>query len=129
MLGAGALLNLLAAAEAAANNEQHGLGTHQIKCREPAVARCALYSAAALARLSRTLWQLYAHGACGLHWTFAFPTAIPGKGKSALQSSLSYHVRLHLRKANWLPLATAGAAVPVEWLATPRDGRDQCGQR
>ena len=48
MLGAGALLNLLAAAEAAANNEQHGLGTHQIKCREPAVARCALYSAATL---------------------------------------------------------------------------------
>ena len=55
MLGAGALLNLLAAAEAAANNEQHGLGTHQIKCREPAVARCALYSAATLARSSRTL--------------------------------------------------------------------------
>ena len=28
MLGAGARFNLLAAAEAAANNEQHGLGTH-----------------------------------------------------------------------------------------------------
>ena len=58
MLGAGALLNLLAAAEAAANNEEHGLGTHQIKCREPAVARCALYSAATLARLSRTTYTV-----------------------------------------------------------------------